>query len=509
MNQMVLNRRSILRGGAQAGIATLLGGALSGLMSRQALAAAGSGQLEPAPSPYGPISPVEDQNTGLPLLKLPRGFTYRTFSWTGDLMADGQRVKASHDGMGVVSVGAPGNRDVFLIRNHEVRRSEAIIQSPGQYDTATQNYLNLGSGKLGGGCDVLRVRNGQLVDHRATLGGTIVNCAGGVMPWGTWISSEETTYDGTSQGGKKHGYNFEASISPNETTGKPLVAMGRFAHEAVAADPVTGYIYQTEDQRNLSAFYRFKPTDTSRKYGALEQGGVLQAAKVVGMNAAKLLALGGTNAVQSVGQTLEIEWVNIDQPDAAPSGGASGPYNEALSKGALTMSRGEGIWHHSGSFAVVDTSFGRNSAGLEGRGLGAVWIYTPSRTNPERGSLTLLYAAAALVAGNNPDNITISPRGGLLSCDDGTDVDDGFGPGNRLMGYLASGEAYIFGKNNVQLTDADIAKMGRTGQFAADDYRGEEFAGACFDPTGHTLFINVFTPGFTAAIRGPWARGNL
>ena len=74
------------------------------------------------------------------------------------------------------------------------------------------------------------------------------------------------------------------------------------------------------------------------------------------------------------------------------------------------MSRGEGIWYHNGSFAVVDTSFGKNSAGLDGRGQGAVWIYTPSKSNPERGSLTLLYAAAAPVAGNNPDNITFSPR---------------------------------------------------------------------------------------------------
>ncbi|HET7816379.1 MAG TPA: alkaline phosphatase PhoX [Sphingomicrobium sp.] len=509
MVDVALNRRAVLRGGAHAGLAVALGGVLGGLMSRQALAASGSAQLEPAPSPYGPIFPVADQDTGLPLLKLPRGFTYRTFSWQGDLMADGNRVKSAHDGMGVVGVGGPGNRDVFLIRNHELRRSEQIIVAPGQYDTATQNYNNQGVGKLGGGCDVLRVRNGQLVDHRATLGGTIVNCAGGVTPWGTWITSEETVYDGTSQGGRKHGYNFECSTDPSQTTGVPLVAMGRFAHEAVAVDPATGYVYQTEDNRNLSAFYRFKPTDTSGRHGSLAQGGQLQAAKVVGVDAAKLLALGGTNAVTAVGQVLDVEWVDIDQPDANPVGSASGPYSEALSKGALTMSRGEGIWHHSGSFAIVDTSFGRDSLNRDGRGLGAVWVYAPSRSNAERGTLKLIYAAAARVAGNNPDNITISPRGGLLTCDDGADVDDGFGPGQRLMGYSAAGEAYIFAKNNVVLSDSDIAKMGRTGQFPADDYRGDEFAGATFDPAGQTLFVNVFTPGFTAAIRGPWALGNL
>lgn len=491
---MAVNRRALLKGSAQGGLAVALSGVLGGLMSRQAMASTGpSGQLEPVPSPYGPIFPVADQNTGLPLLKLPRGFTYRTFSWRGDLMSNGARVPGAHDGMGVVSVGGPGNRDAVLIRNHELGAGPAIVTSR-PYDPT-----------VAGGCTVLRVRNGELLDHRPTIGGTAVNCAGGVTPWGTWLTCEETTLTSV----KKHGYVFECAADPDQTTGEPIVAMGRFPHEAVAIDPATGYVYETEDRRFYSGFYRYKPTDKSGRLGSLANGGVLQAAKVVGVDGAKLLALGGANAVSAVGQTLPIEWVDIDNPDSDPVGSQSGPYAEALSKGALTMSRGEGIWYHKGAFAVVDTEFGRNSAGVDGRGLGAVWIYTPSKADPERGALKLIYAAAAPVAGNNPDNITFSPRGGLLTCDDGDDVEDGFGPGNRLMGYTAAGEAYIFGKNNIVLSDADIAKMGRTGQFPADDYRDMEFAGATFDPTGRTLFVNVQTPGLTIAIRGPWPVGNL
>jgi secreted PhoX family phosphatase len=497
----------MLRGTAQTGLAVGFAGVLNGLMTRQAMAAT-TAQLEPVASPYGPVFPTADQNTGLPLLQLPRGFTYRTFSWQGDRMDDGNVVKTNHDGMGVVSVGGAGNRDVFLIRNHEMRRADTMFNVPGQYDKASQSFGG-NAGQLSGGCVVLRVRNGQLVDQRATLGGTIVNCAGGVTPWGTWISSEETLYDGTAQGGRKHGYNFECSIDPRVTTGEPLVAMGRFPHEAVAVDPRTGWVYQTEDNRNLAGFYRYKPDDTSGRYGSLARGGRLESARIVGAPGAKLLALGGTNAVANVGQVLEVEWVSIDNPDSNPVGSQSGPYAEGLSKGALTMSRLEGIWYQDGSFAVVDTSFGRDSSNRDGRGLGAVWTYTPSRTDPERGFLKLIYAAAGRLAGNNPDNITISPRGGMLTCDDGANVVDQFGEGQRLMGYTGAGESYIFAKSNVVLTDSDIAKMGRTGQFPADDYRGDELAGACFDPRGDTLFVNNFNPGFTAAIRGPWKIGNL
>ena len=43
----------------------------------------------------------------------------------------------------------------------------------------------------------------------------------------------------------------------------------------------------------------------------------------------------------------------------------------------------------------------------------------------------------------------------------------------------------------------------------AGDRRGNEFCGACFDPTGRYLFVNIQTPGVTFAITGPWAKGPL
>jgi len=75
------------------------------------------------------------------------------------------------------------------------------------------------------------------------------------------------------------------------------------------------YVYLTEDNRNRSPIYRFIPTDTSQQLGSLERGGRLQAAKVRGVESADLLT-------PALGEELEIEWVDIADPDMEPEGNA-------------------------------------------------------------------------------------------------------------------------------------------------------------------------------------------
>jgi secreted PhoX family phosphatase len=504
-------RRQVLKGSAAA-VAMGTIGSLGALYSRQAHAATASTRLSPVLSRYGPLAPVADRTTGLPLLQLPRGFNYRSFGWSGDRMDDGQPCPDRHDGMAVVSVRKPGwkNRgrghglglEYVLIRNHE-RGAGTPIQAPGMYDTGiVSNGL-----QAAGGATTLTYRHDKWGSLEPSLGGTLVNCAGGLTPWGTWLTCEEIKTDAVSSTGRKHGYVFEVDPQNERTTGRPLVGLGRFSHEAVAVDPRTGIVYLTEDDRNKSGLYRFIPNDRFGRCGSLENGGRLQAARVRGKPNADL-------TVANMGDDYALDWVDVPDPDldtvVAPSGfpdistgeTLSGPFAQAWSEGALRMSRGEGIWYSYGKMFIVDTSTGVDSQGRKGRGNGSVWVLDLFTQ-----WLRALFVSGNQLAAHNPDNITVSARGGVLLCEDGGESPDEYGPGSRLIGLTRAGESFYFCKNNIELTSTQIANAGKT--IAEGDYRDSEFCGACWDPLSRTMFVNIQSPGITVAITGPWERGPL
>lgn len=540
------SRRRLLQGsGALA--ATRFTGLMGALYAQNALAATGK-QTVSALSPYGALAPVKDATTGLPLLQLPPGFSYRSFGWTGDSMSDGNPTPGNHDGMAVVTSRRAGrSTELVLVRNHErglVATPAEAIQAPRSYATQPVNGIitvyygslpiRIGVGGIvtdpsaaapapfvgypAGGTTNLLFRDAGWAGATGSIGGTLGNCAGGPTPWGTWLTCEETIYDFSGIGGKKHGYVFEVDADAGDSIADPIIGMGRFVHEAVAVDPTTGYVYETEDNRNVSAFFRYVPADTSGELGSLHNGGKLQAARIktiVRKAAPATLAQANDQGLLNpdIGDEYELEWVDIANPDADPvvvagqPGGVSlafmsGPTHQAISQGGARMSRGEGIWYSAGKMFIVDTAAGTDSRSRVGQGEGAVWELTLATMR-----LRAIFVSGNQTAGNNPDNVTVSPRGGVLLCEDGGGATDAYGSGNRLLGLNPAGEAYIFCKNNVNLAADQIAVAGKT--VAAADYRNYEFCGACFDPTGRVLFVNMQTPGITVAITGPWAKGNL
>ena len=134
--------------------------------------------------------------------------------------------------------------------------------------------------------------------------------------------------------------------------------------------------------------------------------------------------------------------------------------------------------------------------------------------DPRREILTIIFNSAGRGTSNlecnNPDNIAVSNRGGIILCEDG---------GNsiqRLRGLSQSGKTFIFAENRINLSATDVAhadaviNKGRGGivaNFAAGNYSGIEWAGACF--FGKWMFVNIQTPGITFAITGPWDNGAL
>ena len=72
----------------------------------------------------------------------------------------------------------------------------------------------------------------------------------------------------------------------------------------------------------------------------------------------------------------------------------------------------------------------------------------------------------------------------------------------RLLGLTAGGDSWVFAKNNVQLSLDQVIGAGK--RVFPMDYRGEEWAGACFDPAGEVLFVNIQRPCLTLAVWGPW-----
>jgi secreted PhoX family phosphatase len=491
-------RRNLLKGLAGSTALPFVG-AFAALQSQQALAANGATTL--VDSPYGPIAPANDITTGLPLLQLPAGFTYKSFGWRGDLMTDGKTCPGGHDGMGVVLSRKVGrSTELVLVRNHEIGGTSPanFLNAVGVYDSGVTAAG--ATNKFGGGTTNLLFRDGNWVSMTPSLGGTQTNCAGGITPWGTWLTCEEVGSDAVSASGKKHGYVFEVHPDPALSTGQPIIGMGRFAHEAAAVDPATGIVYQTEDSSGKSGFYRYVPDITTGAPGSLAMGGVLQMAKVKGVNNVNL-------ANVPVDSVYELEWVNIANPDAnrgdatGPSGvritGAAGPFVQGWLQGAARMNRGEGIWYAQGKMYVMDTSGGAVQRG-------SIWELDLARQ-----TLKCIYSSPSQLVGNMGDNLTVSPRNAILICEDAsTAATDPFGFGQRLMGITGLGDAYIFAKNNINLSAAQLQGAGKLASLAGDQ-RGNEFAGACFDPTGRYLFVNIQTPGVTFAITGPWAKGPL
>ncbi|QXE36923.1 PhoX family protein [Streptomyces sp. GMY02] len=345
-----MERRSFLRGAVIGTSAAALGGTLW-------RGAAYAAPAQPGAGPYGALGTADANN-----IRLPAGFTSRIVARSGQQVPGTSYTWHSAPDGGACYADGTG---WIYVSNSEIDPS--------------------------GGASAIRFSStGAITAAYRILSGTRQNCAGGKTPWNTWLSCEEVD----------RGYVYETDPWGAKAAVR-REALGRFKHEAAAADPVRRTIYLTEDTTD-GCFYRFTPTT----WGDLTSGRL------------EVLVAGSATSGP-------VSWATV--PD--PSGASTATRNQV--SGAKRFNGGEGCY------------YADNTCWFTTKGDNRVWQY-----NVAAGTIELAYDDS-LVSGSAPltgvDNVTGSSSGDLFVAEDGGNMeicvitpDDVVAPFLRIGGQSGS-----------------------------------------------------------------------
>jgi len=461
-----LTRRGFLGRTATTGLGIVFVGSIEAILGRDSVLAAPRSALG-----YGDLIP---DPAGL--LSLPPGFSYQIVAQAGVTpTTDGVPAASDPDGTGVFARGTGST----LVANHEIGGSEP-------FGVPTVPGLTYDPGARGGTSNIEVDRFGNPLTEYASLAGTHNNCAGGKTPWQTWLTCEETEQRMGGRFLQNHGYVFEVDPTSQaanlDKSPVPLKFLGRFAHEAVAVDPGTSVIYETEDAGSPNGlFYRWlPPAGFTGGKDALRTLAQSPGGDTAGQLQAMGCYLGSTHIPDLSLATLpgtryKVQWIEVPDRDAVTVS-----VRRQFAEDQITRSRKlEGAWFGDGGAYFV-ASFARQSDGSAVDHDGQVWFYNPAQESVTLVTIFGVNLNPEVEADNydGPDNITVSPYGGVILAEDGEGL-------SHLVGVTDQGKSYPIARN--ELNDS-------------------EFAGPGFSADGSVLFVSIQSPGHTFAITGPWRR---
>ncbi|MFC8062599.1 alkaline phosphatase PhoX [Streptomyces sp. NPDC057293] len=322
-----MDRRTLLRTAVVGGSAVL-----GGTLWRGAAYAA---PAQPGSGPYGALGSPDANG-----LRLPAGFTSRVIARSGQKVPGTSYTWHSAPDGGACYADGSG---WIYVSNSEVNPS--------------------------GGASAVRFSStGAVTSAYRVLSGTRQNCAGGRTPWSTWLSCEEVD----------RGYVYETDPWGVKAAVR-RDAMGRFKHEAAAADPVREVVYLTEDVTD-GCFYRFRPAT----WGDLSSGTL------------EVLVAGSATSGP-------VTWARVPDPSGATA-------TRGQVTGAKRFNGGEGCYY------ADDTCW------FTTKGDNRVWQYDAAAQTVE-----LAYDDSLVTSGGAPltgvDNVTGSSSGDLFVAEDGGNME--------------------------------------------------------------------------------------
>jgi len=429
---------------------------------------------------------VSGQMVDRQILSVPPGFSYTVVSGIGQPMQDRTNVPGNMDGMAAFQrktgrVDRDGdpiyNPIVYLVRNHEIEANDnlfgeldGVSTAPGRrYDRALS---------AGGTTNVMfDSRTKRVLRQWVSLSGTLRNCGGGKTPWDTWISCEEdisNPLDNEDTVSRGHGYAFEVPpFGPKRPTKAiPIYGMGRFRREAIAIDPVTTTVFQTEDRSN-SCFYAFVPDRRNRAFGQIRRSGKLFALEIIASqratcdnSALPFTVVNGRRVVDTsrgmqsfLGQPLRVRWTEIEDPTPLKDTMRV----DAQTNGASIFNRGEGMIFDDEKRIAYFTATKGGEAGT-----GQIWAY-----DTRRETLTLTLESTGITYMDSPDNIVIGPDGETI-----------------YINEDASRRSHVLG----------MTPEGRVFRMVGNMLTRGEMTGICFSPDGKLMFVNIQQAALTCCI---------